>query len=404
MSSNDIILELCLRSNLLIRLGDLLSTKDLLRLALVNRALRKSIWTAYFSEPCSPLQESASDPPAVSLPLSYAGVQVNKDGKLTWLRHNPRTLAESQDGIALRHVVLDEAFNQLPKSLRLQLISNLNHVTTLQVNQSFFACSCEICCGEVPGERESARLPPFMTSSTPAVYAGLHTEVDNEYSSNSSSSDIAADETEEPAVYSVNAVSETGRAQQQQTGQAEPSRDEETSLKTRRILMRHAFDQLILAFQIAYRNRGSLRRLNIVGPPPLASTALLKDEELFKLPFPMKPRPNSSAHSAPALQTQVMHSFFSQDTQTQTDHSKSQPQEHTVRFTLLEQAEFGTTVDCRYIVPFLDYSIFDKLTSVTIGRSVLHTRLPYHESEPLYACVCLSSCDDELCMHVCVCE
>lgn len=107
----------------------------------------------------------------------------------------------------------------------------------------------------------------------------------------------------------------------------------------RRIRMRHAFERLTLVFQIAYRNRCTMKFMEVEGPGCNASTALMSDDQLPTLPFPLRPKSPGGVGTSP-------------------------------RFPLLERVLFGSTIDCRYIVPFLDYSEFDRLRVMGIGRLV----------------------------------
>eukprot|EP01056_Protomagalhaensia_sp_Gyna25_P001508 Protomagalhaensia_sp_Gyna_25__1507@NODE_1772_length_1547_cov_3_890584_g1452_i0_p1_GENE_NODE_1772_length_1547_cov_3_890584_g1452_i0NODE_1772_length_1547_cov_3_890584_g1452_i0_p1_ORF_typecomplete_len365_score55_58MORN/PF02493_20/6_1e02MORN/PF02493_20/0_0035_NODE_1772_length_1547_cov_3_890584_g1452_i0601154 len=276
------------------------------------------------------------------------------------------------------NVELTGAFHQMSSTARLQFLWSLNFVRNLHAHASFFQCACRVCMSlrsvpvPLPPPLRQSHAEPSSTvdsagTETPAVFAAFLLSDGQVPSSPEGGGDLSVSPPQSPIIGTVESCSARTTAGSKRSSVSSPPNGVKKVLPPlppasvcEDIAIRHSFDALTLAFQIAYRNRATLETLVFDGPSAGFSTALKRDDELPKLPFPLKPKPAQTA-----LNSEVMPNNFGED------ESKPEPKLDSrlpPKFLHLRACAFGPTVDCRYIVPFLDYSDFCKLNSVTVGR------------------------------------
>eukprot|EP01053_Blabericola_migrator_P007536 Blabericola_migrator_1__7535@NODE_384_length_9129_cov_151_928272_g307_i0_p2_GENE_NODE_384_length_9129_cov_151_928272_g307_i0NODE_384_length_9129_cov_151_928272_g307_i0_p2_ORF_typecomplete_len516_score73_14MORN/PF02493_20/9_2e02MORN/PF02493_20/0_0064Fbox/PF00646_33/0_022_NODE_384_length_9129_cov_151_928272_g307_i02661813 len=394
-------------SNVLFRIGSYLSSPHVFKLMSLSRSWYMSVKNDVFGPlptPTSTLGEITRDAYGYShvrVPLSYCSL-VEHDGRFYWMDSYQAVRARNHRGVSMINVCLRGSFHKLSPKARLQFLWSLNFVKHLKADYSFFQCGCQVCQSV---HTNSAILQPPLEH--PVAFEG------NANEANQAADQIeqgVADGTETPAVFAAFLVDEsqshsdlpegswsspegnspiigtvasstggsvTTSPEPTKTTPKKPSKPlppphvcEETAVK-------HSFDALTLAFQIAYRNRATLESIVFEGPPPALSTALKRDDELPKLPFPLKPKGSPTAVKPDVMPSSFMETDLREqkaETHSSACDVKAELPSHVdaigqpPKFLKLTSCTFGPTVDCRYIVPFLDYSDFVQLNSVTVGR------------------------------------
>eukprot|EP01054_Gregarina_sp_Poly1_P004480 Gregarina_sp_Poly_1__4479@NODE_2409_length_2169_cov_365_280685_g1533_i0_p1_GENE_NODE_2409_length_2169_cov_365_280685_g1533_i0NODE_2409_length_2169_cov_365_280685_g1533_i0_p1_ORF_typecomplete_len688_score81_80MORN/PF02493_20/4_7e03MORN/PF02493_20/0_0073MORN/PF02493_20/0_1MORN/PF02493_20/3_2MORN/PF02493_20/1_1e02FAST_1/PF06743_15/1_1e04FAST_1/PF06743_15/0_17_NODE_2409_length_2169_cov_365_280685_g1533_i0932156 len=373
-------------SNVLLHICSFLTSTQVFKLTLLNRSWSSILRKDIFDIPSSSLGEFTKDLYGYShirVPLTYCSL-IERDGRYLWV-DSQAAVASRHRGFSMLNVELTSAFHRMPPAARLQFLWSLNFVQHLKADTSFFQCGCYICLSTCKRQSPVSVIPPPPVrrleprnavagdgTETPAVFAAFllndhanPTSINRERTDSDSSSRSMSSQTNDVENSGASPIIATVEAEEPANVVRRPMLPPPSACEE--IAVRHAFDCLTLAFQIAYRNRATLKTITFSGPPPRLSTALKRDDELPKLPFPLKPKTVPTA-----IKAEVMPSFI--DGETMGDNS---PKETTNRdaearlppkFLELVACEFGATVDCRYIVPFLDYSDFSRLRSVTVGR------------------------------------
>lgn len=387
-------------SNILLHICSFLTSTHVFKLTLLNRSWNSILKRDIFGTSSNSLGDVSKDTfghSHIRVPLTYCSL-IEQDGRYVWM-DSLTSIQSRHRGYSMQNVELTGDFHKMPPLARLQFLWSLNFVRHLRVDMSFFECSCYICLSTNSTPQPSVIPPPpirrlessmgTMTdgTETPAVFAAFLLQEESlrspAYESPvESPSQVSSDQND---CNNTRGVPSASRSPLVATVEMDDLPWHSCARKPvlpspavcESIAIRHAFDSLTLAFQIAYRNRATLKTLTFEGPPPRLSTALKRDDELPKLPFPLKPKTNSTA-----VKAEVMPSFVDGDMGNETTPKEVIEGEARMppKFLELLSCTFGATVDCRYIVPFLDYSDFAQLSSVTVGRLTAQ----YSETAPQF--------------------